>query len=340
MKSLKLFSWHPPTLNPKGENMEKQEKTETKALTPHERVIGSVMNRIAALQNAGQIQFPGDYSPQNALQSAWLILQETTDMNKKPVLDVCTKASVANSLLDMVISGLNPAKKQGYFIAYGTKLCFQRSYFGSMAMAKRVDPDIADIVAEVIFEDDEFEYEIVRGRRQIAVHKQTLESVDSGKVKGAYCMVIKQNGEITKTELMTFDEIKAAWAKSKMKPVMDNGEIKKGSTHGEYLTEMCRKTIINRTCKPIINSSSDKVLLESVHRAEFTEVEEASALQIAEKANQEFIDIEPEPEPDTTEPEATTRRDGVTGEQVITGNPDPGNTPGNTPGPPAPDDLE
>ena len=162
-----------------------------------------------------------------------------------------------------------------------------------MALAKRVDPTILDIVAEVIFEGDEFEYEIVRGVRQIVKHRQTLGSIDSGKVKGAYCMIIGQEGVVQKTEIMTMKEIKKSWSKSKMKPVETNGDIKKGSTHADYLVEMCKKTIINRTCKPIINSSSDKALLSAVNRSEFTASEQAAQTRIEENANKgEVVDIE------------------------------------------------
>ena len=270
-----------------------------KALTPYQSTVGATMTRIGEMQDGNQIQFPADYSPQNALQAAWLILQETVDRERKPVLEACTKTSIANSLLDMVVSGLNPAKKQGYFIAYGKQLSFQRSYFGSMALAKRVDPTILDIVAEVIFEGDEFEYEIVRGVRQIVKHRQTLGSIDSGKVKCAYCMIIGQEGVVQKTEIMTMKEIKKSWSKSKMKPVETNGDIKKGSTHADYLVEMCKKTIINRTCKPIINSSSDKALLSAVNRSEFTASEQAAQTRIEENANKgEVVDLEPPPAED------------------------------------------
>jgi recombination protein RecT len=40
------------------------------------------------------------------------------------VLQACTRDSIANALLDMAVQGLNPAKKQGYFIAYGKQLVF------------------------------------------------------------------------------------------------------------------------------------------------------------------------------------------------------------------------
>jgi len=259
-----------------------------------QETFNKVLKRVQVMQGDGEIHLPPDYSAQNALNSAWLQLQETRDKNDKPVLEVCTKDSIANGLLDMVIMGMNPAKKQVYFIAYGSKLACQRSYFGTMALAKRVDPDIEDIIAEPVYAADAFEYEIVRGRKHIMTHKQTIESVNSKDIKATYCMVIGRDGEIKKTELMTFEEIKKAWEKSKVHPVEKDGSIKSGSTHDAFIAEMCRKTVINRTCKPIINSSDDKYLKLAAVRSEVLQAEEDSALQIEEHANQDVIDIEAE----------------------------------------------
>lgn len=261
-----------------------------------EETLDAVSKRIKALQANGEIHFPPDYSPQNALKSAWLILQETRDKDNHLALEVCTKASLLNSLMDMVITGLNPAKKQGYFIPYGKQLAFQRSYFGSMALAKRVDEKIEDIIAEPVYEGDTLEYEIVRGKKNIIKHTQTLEAVNAGKIKAAYCMVIGTGGEIIKTDLLTFEEIKKAWTKSKMHPVDNNGKIKAGSVHDEFTADMCRRTVINHACKPIINSSDDKHLKIAAMRSEVVEAEEEALVQIEEHANQEIIDIDSGPE--------------------------------------------
>lgn len=276
----------------------------TKEVQKREDVLDIMTKKVHALQTAGEIHFPPDYSPQNALKSAWLAIQEAKDKDKKPALEVCTKVSVYNSLMDMVITGLNPAKKQGYFLVYGNQLVFQRSYFGSEALAKRVDPEIAEIVAEPVYEGDEFEFEIVRGKKQVVKHKQTIESINSKKVKAGYCMVIGHNGDVKKTEIMTFDEIKKAWAKSKMNPIGQDGKVKAGSTHDDFMAEMVRKTVINRTCKTIFNSSDDKYLRMATRRSEVIEAEEEAQEEIDANANGAFIDIEPEPEKTSSPPQA------------------------------------
>ena len=113
-------------------------------------VVDLVADRVRVFQESGEINFPRGYSPENALKSAWLELQSIQTTDKKPVLTACTQSSIANCLLSMVVQGLNPNKKQCYFIAYGDQLTLQRSYFGAMTVAKNIDPNIADIYAEEI----------------------------------------------------------------------------------------------------------------------------------------------------------------------------------------------
>lgn len=279
--------------------------------------VDVVTQRIKELENAGEIEFPVNYSPQNALRSAWLVLQNTQNRERKPVLQNCDKTTIMNSLFDMVVQGLNPAKKQVYFIAYGNQLTCQRSYHGTMALAKMVDPTISEIVAEVIWDGDEFEYEVVRGKKRITGHKQTLKSMDSKKPLGAYCEILDHNGEVKSTTIMTFDQIKSAWKKSQMKPVQDNGQIKPGSTHFEFMEEMVKKTVINKACKPIINSSNDAHLIRAANRSEQEGAKREAEAEELESANQDYIDItpesEPEPEPEQEsdtkpEPEADTTK--------------------------------
>jgi len=227
------------------------------------------------------------------MKSAWLILQELRDRNGNPVLDVCTKDSVANALLDMAVQGLNPMKKQGYFIAYGSQLTFQRSYMGTMAVAMQVNDAIAEIVAEVVYDGDEFEFEIVRGKKQIVKHKQTLDSITSKKIKAAYCVVYDHEGNAMRTDIMTYDEIKQAWKQSRATPFDEQGNLKTGSTHAKFTAEMAKKTVINRTCKPIINASSDRQLLASIRRTEDMEVESTVQEDIETHANRTIIDLDP-----------------------------------------------
>ncbi len=253
--------------------------------------VDVVAQKVREFQESGQLHLPANYSAENAMKAAWLTLQGTTDRNDKPVLEVCSKDSIANALLEMVVQGLNPSKKQCYFIAYGNKLVCQRSYFGTMAVAKEVDETIDDIIAEVVYEGDVFKYRLNRGQKEVTEHEQSLENIDGKKIKAAYCIIIHNDGRV-KTTIMTFAEIKQAWQQSQMKPIDDKGNIKAGSTHGKFTAEMAKKTVINRACKAIINSSSDCNLLKDVfNRNSEIIAEETVAQEVVDNANSEVIDI-------------------------------------------------
>ncbi|OEH86225.1 recombinase [Desulfuribacillus stibiiarsenatis] len=258
--------------------------------------VDIVAAKVKEFQERGELHFPANYSPENAMKSAWLILQEAkTGKNEgyKPVLEVCSKDSIANSLLDMVVQGLNPAKKQGYFIAYGKQLIFQRSYFGTMAVTKRVTA-AKDIDASVIYEGDEVDYEIINGRIKNLTHKQKFGNINKEKILGAYCMITFSNDEVY-TELMTMDEIRKAWSKSQMWG-KDQDTERQGSTHDDFKQEMCKKTVINRACKKFMNSSDDSSLIMKHFRRSDEALTEAEVeAEISENANSEFIDVESEP---------------------------------------------
>lgn len=265
--------------------------------------IDIVEGKIKAFQANGELHFPANYSPENALKAAWLMIQETTNMDKKPVLEVCTQASIANSMLSMVVQGLNPDKKQCYFIAYGKKLMLQRSYFGSIHVAKMVDPTIIDIYGMTVYEDDEFEYEIKHAKHIVKLHKQKLSNISKDKIVGAYATILYEDGRELST-VMTFDQIKQAWKQSQMKPVDDKGAIKAGSTHDKFTADMCEKTAINKVCKYVINGSDDKTIVTRYAKQLDAEIAEAEVeAEIEEKANMEYIDIEPEDMEEVKEPE-------------------------------------
>ncbi|HON55297.1 MAG TPA: recombinase RecT [Bacteroidales bacterium] len=253
--------------------------------------IDIVTAKVKEFQNKGELYFPANYVPENALKSAWLMIQETQDKDKRSALEVCSKESIANSLLSMVIQGLNPDKKQCYFIVYGNKLQMQRSYFGSMAVAKSVDPDIDDIYGMVVYDGDEFEYEISKGKKIVTKHIQKIQNVQKDNIVAAYACVVYKSGKENYV-IMTIDEIKQAWKMSKMNPVDDKGNIRSGSTHDKFTAEMCIKTVINRICKPIINSSSDSNIIAKFAAQTDAEVKELEVQEeIEENANKEIIDV-------------------------------------------------
>ncbi|WP_240414992.1 recombinase RecT [Paenibacillus periandrae] len=253
--------------------------------------VDVVSAKVRQFQERGEIHFPANYSPENAIKSAWLMLQNVQTKDFKPALEVCTRDSIANALLDMVVQGLNPAKKQGYFIVYGKLLTFQRSYFGTMAVTKQVT-QAEDIDAQVIYDGDEFEFEIVKGRKKIITHKSSFSNIDDSKIIGAYCSIFWPDGR-EYTEIMTMAEIKKSWKKSKMSP------DKEGSTHNEFPSEMAKRTVINRACKAYMNTSNDSSLIMKHFRQNDDANDEAEAEEeIAQNANGQIIDVTPNRPPE------------------------------------------
>jgi recombination protein RecT len=254
--------------------------------------VDIVSESVRKYQERGELHFPANYSPENALKAAWLTIQEVEDRNHKPAIEVCTRISIVNALLNMVVQGLNPAKKQCYFIVYGNKLVLQRSYFGSMHIAKTVDPNIKEIVPDVVYKDDVFSYGKERGRTVILKHEQKLENIKKGHIVAAYCSVFYKDGT-EQTTIMTFDEIKQAWKQSQMNPIDEKGNIKDSSVHGKFSADMAKKTVVNRACKAIINASDDSNLVIMAYNNTDDDIAEAQAQEeVDNNANKSplFID--------------------------------------------------
>jgi recombination protein RecT len=275
--------------------------------------VERIENKVVGYQQGGQLDLPPDYSVSNALRSAYLLLQEVKDKNKKPALKVCTNASVYNSLLQMAVMGLNPAKKQCYFVVYGNQLTLMRSYFGAAALARRVRPEIKEVVAQAIYADDEFSFEIENGQRRVTKHTQTLAGMQKDKIVGAYAVALNDSGEVLETDIMTMEEIKAAWKMSKMYPIKDDGSIKTGSTHDKFTADMVKKTVISRLCKPIINSSSDASILGEAVQQNAIEMAKGQLIEeVAEEANK--ITFQPEEFPEIELPSAEEIAEAATEE--------------------------
>ena len=158
-------------------------------------IADSVFKKISKLESEGGLNLPKNYSPGNALKSAWLIFQDD------PKLMRCTEASKANALLDMVIQGLSPAKNQCYFIPYGNVAKMQRSYLGNVAVTKSL-PEVKDARAFVIYEGeiehDMFAFSLDAETMQFKIikHEKDFRYIDPDKVAGVYSVIYKTDGTV------------------------------------------------------------------------------------------------------------------------------------------------
>ena len=240
------------------------------------QITDIVFNKVVDLQARGAIDFPNNYSVGNALKSAYLILQEAKTREKKPVLQVCTQESIANTLLDMVVQGLNPTKQQCYFIPYGNQLTLSRSYLGTIALTKRLK-GVKDVVAYPIYKNDKLDigFDILTGKTKINEFKPALDHKAQDLI-GALGIVVGEN-EILYLEYMNMEQIRNAWNQGTMKG--------NSPAHKNFPDQMAIKTVINRVCKKYVNAADDSDKIADLISKTAEEVDNELEIEMAENAN-------------------------------------------------------
>jgi recombination protein RecT len=255
-------------------------------------ITDDVLSRVNQLKEKNELLTPTHYSPENALKSAYLILSETLDKNKKLVLQSCTKSSIANTLLDMVIQGLSPAKKQCYFVAYGNRLQLMRSYMGTVAVTKRLK-EVKDVKAYCIYEGDEFEttFDLDTATIKVTKFNPKFKNIDIKNINGAFAVIVGYEG-VLHTEIMSMAQIRNSW---------NQGQAKgKSMAHENFTEEMAKKTVISRACKLFANTSDDSdLLIEAFNNTDreintTEETDKEVTQEIEEKANSKELDFEDE----------------------------------------------
>jgi recombination protein RecT len=265
----------------------------TKIAKREKELTDLVTTRIKSMISSGDIDLPSGYSAPNALKEAYLILRETVTRNKQPVLTACTPESISNALLNTIVMGFSPSRKHCYYIAYGDQLACQPSYLGNQMLAKRLNPTLAEINAQLIFEDDEIGIEVIKGKTIVTSHKQTFKTATIDSIIGAYAVAVDIDGEIMSCVIMTKEDILTSWKQSKQKPFDDKGNLKKGVVHEKFSGEMAKRTVINRLCKTLISTSADNSYLgRSIHQGMAMSVSAEHQEIMVEEANQEMIDVQ------------------------------------------------
>ena len=206
------------------------------------QVTSNVATRIEAMKGEGLLIAP-NYSVSNALSSAYYALKNSNSGN---LLQQCTQDSVYNALLEMVTQGLSPAKKQCYFIKYGSDVHLRMSYFGTIKVTKDLQ-EVKDVTANVVYEGDTLEVSVENGRKKLVKHETDWQNADNP-IIAAYCIITRNDGEEF-FEVMTKKQIDKSWSKAKTK----NVQI-------DFPDQMAMRTVINRAAKMFINTSNDSDL--------------------------------------------------------------------------------
>lgn len=157
-----------------------------------------------------------------------------TAMNKNPKLLQCTKASLLSCLMDLSQLGLEPDNRKAHLIPYGDKCTLIIDYKGLVDLARR-SGEIADVHADVVYQNDEFTYSF--GNEGKLIHKPSLKS--RGEPIAAYSFVRLKDGS-SSYEVMNVEEIEAIHDRSK------------AGSSGPWVTdwaEMAKKTVFRRHSK-------------------------------------------------------------------------------------------
>ena len=243
------------------------------------------------------VTLPKGYDISRAVKNFCFALPSVANIQK------ATKESIMQATHDYITQGLDIGKHQCALIVYGDKLTVQREYFGNVAQAKRCRPDIKDISnGTIIYKGEKIAIAYDEHGRLHVKHEPDFgcwgNEVD--KIAGAYVIVTYDDGT-TDTELMTIAEIKSALVMSR------NGD----NVHKAYPAEMCRKTVLNRLCKKLINKSDDSAMLDDIDERQTVEDYETIDIDAEEgygvPVDPTFTDQEkgyamPEPKPVETSP--------------------------------------
>jgi len=250
-----------------------------------EKTLDVVEDKVSELKEEGEVDFPVNFSARNALKSAWLEIQGTKDKDDNYVLDSCSTRSIQNALLDTVVQGLNPAKEQVYYIAYGRSLVAQRSYFGDIYLAKQA-AGVDRVNANVIYEGDTLSLKTKDGRQVVTNHEQSFENMDDDQVAGAYAIVKFKDDRPDEHTIMKRAQLEAAWERGNWSKSKDS------DPHNAFTGEMAKKTVIHRALKPLINSSDDSHLFAAAKNR--APVAQAKQERETEKQEQEMETIDAE----------------------------------------------
>jgi len=249
-------------------------------------IVDNVLNRVNEMQNEGSLDIPDNYSPSNALKSAYLKLID--GKKGQTLLDKCTPNSISTALLEMVTLGLNPSKNQCYLIPYVDKLELVESYLGTVTRLKRVE-GINDVKAHAVYKNDVLDREMDLTTGDMKIVKFTPSVNDRGELIGALGLVVGDKG-VLHTEYMDMDQVKKAWNQGAMKG--------NSPAHKNFPDQMAMKTVINRACKMYANTSDDSdIFSNNINRTTLEvkeEIEKNGNKEVLDFADDEVIEIEDE----------------------------------------------
>lgn len=216
-----------------------EKKTELAKSSLVEEIALSKINQYVEL---GMV-LPEGFNPTNSLKKARMMLNDMK-VQGKPVLEVCTKESVIQCLIDSCCKGLDYSEMQVYFIPRSNIMTNLESVYGRIARAKRASRYYKPIV-QYVHEGDDFQIgvDVTNGKTIIKKHETSLDNLDKP-IVAAYTFVTDDNND-TEVFIMTKQEWLTSWKKS------SNG----GAVAKEFERDMIFRTIIKKSTKSLVNAN-------------------------------------------------------------------------------------
>ena len=160
-------------------------------------------------------------------------------LSKNPDLLKATPKSLVNAFYDAAVLDLEPVLGSVYFVKYGDEATMLIGYRGLVELAKRGDPTIEDIYGQVVYLDDEFDYQ--EGDEPRLIHRPSLarDVSDPTKITRVYAIAFRSGGRRPIFVVLTKSDVDGIRARSKAKNA------------GPWVTDypaMAMKTAVRNLC--------------------------------------------------------------------------------------------
>jgi len=171
-----------------------------------------------------------------------------------PSLQKCEPQSILNAVVNVARTSitLNPVMRLAYLIPRKNKCVLEFSYMGLVAML-RDNGCIKTISAHIVYEDEQFEYDVAENR---IYHKprwaKTEQEHNQREVIGCYSRATLPNGDVVY-------EFMPMWEIDKVKR-MSEGSNSQYSAWQTWKDEMIKKSVIKRHFKMLISGNPTEAL--------------------------------------------------------------------------------
>lgn len=264
-----------------------QEQQNQEVISLESRIINQAISQYQAMVESKVFDIPENYSYKNAIQAARYLITKPIEKgpNKgKAIIDICTKESILKTVMEMAQKGLNPDKKQCYFIPYGNTCTLSISYQGNVALAKRGGEDIGETYGYAVYKNDKLElvFDPKKGVIQVKSYEPDISKWTKSDITGAFAVITDRRGNVRYTEYMTMEQIKDSWAMGGAK-----GE---SPAHKNFPDQQAIKTVKSRAVKSFVSTADDSDIVSASDKsAAYTDQEISQELE--HKANTLELDI-------------------------------------------------